>query len=160
MKQVQQGGVREDIVQLLSKASSELRTSLIILLLLAIVFIEKIPRGIANTLSTLYGRAILFTAVLGIAYYVDHPSSILALVLALLLLVKGTPTFSEGFVPDMDDTLQFVGNERRWWSEIVLKVNPIAIEKDRVNTIPIQDDNEENANKVQNTKDNNNSSFK
>ena len=60
----------------------------------------------------------------------------------------------------MDDTLQFVGNERRWWSEIVLKVNPIAIEKDRVNTIPIQDDNEENANKVQNTKDNNNSSFK
>lgn len=160
MKQVQQGGVREDIVQLLSKASSELRTSLIILLLLAIVFIEKIPRGIANTLSTLYGRVILFTAVLGIAYYVDHPTSILALVLALLLLVKGTPTFSEGFVPDMDDNLQFVGDGQRWWSEIVLKENPIAIGEDRVNTIAVQDDDEENENKVQSSRGQNNATFK
>lgn len=160
MKQVQQGGVRGDVVQLLSKASSELRTSLIVILLLAIVFIEKIPRVVANTLATLYGRVILFTAVLGVAYYIDHPTSILALVLALLLLVKGTPTFSEGFVPDMDDTLQFVGNGQRWWSEIVLKENPIAIGEDRVNTIAVQDDDEENENRVQSSRGQNNSTFK
>ena len=160
MKQVQQGGVRGDVVQLLSKASSELRTSLIVILLLAIVFIEKIPRVVANTLATLYGSVILFTAVLGVAYYIDHPTSILALVLALLLLVKGTPTFSEGFVPDMDDTLQFVGNGQRWWSEIVLKENPIAIGEDRVNTIAVQDDDEENENRVQSSRGQNNSTFK
>ena len=60
----------------------------------------------------------------------------------------------------MDDTLQFVGDGQRWWSEIVLKENPIAIGEDRVNTIAVQDDDEENENKVQSSRGQNNSTFK
>jgi hypothetical protein len=153
-------GVKEDIVKLLLKASSEFRVSFIIILLLAIVFIEKIPRSFANMLSTLYGRIVLFTSVVGIAYFIDWPTSILAVVLALLILVKGTPTFSEGFVPDMEDSLQFIGNERRWWSEIVLKENPISIEDSKVNTSAIQDEGEEESSSVQDSYSQNNATFK
>lgn len=152
--------MKEDIINLLSKASSEFRISFIVILLLAIVFIEKIPRSFANMLSTLYGRSVLFAGVLGIAYFIDWPTSILAAVLALLLLVKGTPTFSEGFVPDIEDSLQFVGNGQRWWSEIVLKENPIGIEEKRVNTTAVQDQDEEDLNRTQDSRGQNNSSFK
>lgn len=152
-------GIKEDIIKLLSKASSEFRVSFIVILLLAIVFIEKIPRSFTNTLSTLYGRIVLFTSVLSIAYFVDWPTSILAAVLALLILVKGTPTFSEGFVPDMDDGLQFVGDSQRWWSEIVLKENPIAIEDSKVTTSAIQDRDGEYSNRAQDSRGQNNATF-
>ena len=153
-------GIKEDIIKLLSKASSEFRVSFIVILLLAIVFIEKIPRSFANMLSTLYGRVVLFAFVLGITYFIDWPTSILAAVLALLLLVKGTPTFSEGFVPDMDDGLQFVGDGQRWWSEIVLKENPVGIEENKVHTLAVQDRDEENSNRAQDSRGQNNATFK
>lgn len=153
-------GLKEDIIKLLSKASSEFRVSFIVILLLAIVFIENIPRSFTNMLSTLYGRIVLFTAVLGITYFIDWPTSILAAVLALLILVKGTPTFSEGFVPDMGDGLQFVGGGERWWSEIVLKENPIGIEESKVNTSAVQDDDEEDSNRAQDSRGQNNATFK
>ena len=111
-------------------------------------------------LSTLYGRVVLFAFVLGITYFIDWPTSILAAVLALLLLVKGTPTFSEGFVPDMDDGLQFVGDGQRWWSEIVLKENPVGIEENKVHTLAVQDRDEENSNRAQDSRGQNNATFK
>jgi hypothetical protein len=158
MKLVQQGGFKEDLIHMLSKASFEFRISFMIILVLSIVFNEKIPRSIANTASTTYGRILLFAFVIGITY-IDWPSSILGVILSLLLIVRGTPTFLEGFVPDIGDTLEYVGDKPRWWSEIVLKENPIAIEDTKVKTIAVQDDDEEDSNTVQDSHAQENSSF-
>ena len=136
------GGAREQIWDLLQKYAQPLTIYIGIFLVLGITYIGRIPDSISYKADTMLGRFVLFMLTIFIA---DTYSWIYALLMALftVLLISIAPrTYREGFLAegDMGDSdVKLVTQKRKWWSEEVLKENPVGIEEEKVKTSAIQD---------------------
>ena len=139
---VLQGGVRTIVTDLLTKVSFQIHLALFMVLILGIVFVEQIPLGIRQALSSSIGRIFLFGGVLFITEMYSWTMGLLVALFALLLITKSSRNIKEGFVSD-DFSVQLVEGKKKWWVEQVLNENPIGIVDDRVHTIAVQDRNEE-----------------
>ncbi len=139
---VLQGGMRVILADLMNKGSTQIHVVLFLFLILGIVFDEQIPNGIRRFFSSLFGRLILFGAVLLVTELYSWQIGLVAALLSLLLITKHSRNLLEGFQPDTF-SFEFIQNKKKWWVEEVLKENPIGIQDDRVNTLPVQDRNEE-----------------
>lgn len=130
------GGAREHILDILKKYAQPLNIYIGIILVLAITYIGQIPKSFAFRANTLLGRLLLFTLTIVIA---DTYSWIYALLMALftVLIISVAPrTLNEKF---QDIDIKLVSQKKRWWSEEVLKEDPLGVEEDRVKTTAIQD---------------------
>jgi len=130
------GGAREHILDILKKYAQPLNIYIGIILVLAITYIGQIPKSFAFRANTLLGRILLFTLTIVIA---DTYSWIYALLMALftVLIISVAPrTLNEKF---QNIDVKLVSQKKRWWSEEVLKEDPLGVEEDRVKTTAIQD---------------------
>jgi hypothetical protein len=139
---VLQGGFRTIVSDLLTKVSLQIHLALFVLLLLGIVFVEQIPLGIREALSTTIGRLFLFGGVLFITELYSWTTGLLVALFVLLLITKSSRNLKEGFTSD-DFSIKLIEDKKKWWVEEVLNENPIGIMDDRVNTLAVQDKDEE-----------------
>jgi len=137
---VMKGGAREQLIDIVKKYAQPLNIYIGIALVLAITYIGQIPKSVAFRANTTPGRLILFVLTIVVA---DTYSWIYALLMALftvLIIAVAPRTLNEKF-QDMngDVDVKLVSQKKRWWSEEVLKEDPLGIEEDKVRTIAIQD---------------------
>ena len=139
---VLQGGMQILLTDLLTKGSYQIHVALFLVLVLGIVFVEQIPLGVRSFFASMFGRFILFGAILLITELYSWPIGLVATLFALLLITKNSRNLLEGFQPD-SFSFELIQNKRKWWIEEVLKENPVGIEDEKVSTYPVQDRNEE-----------------
>ena len=133
---IMKGGAKVHMIGLAKKYAQPLNIYVGIGLIIGITYIGRIPKNAAYYANTLLGRLALFWLTVIIA---DTYSWIYALLMALfaVLLIAVSPRSLEGFHGDTD--LKIVSQKKRWFSESLLKENPIGIEDDTVKTSAIQD---------------------
>jgi hypothetical protein len=134
------GGAREHMIDIIKKYAQPLNVYVGIILVLAITYIGQIPKSIAFRANTLLGRLFLFVLTIVIA---DTYSWIYALLMALfsvLIIAVAPRTLKEAFQDVSSDiNVKLVSQKKKWWSEEVLKEDPLGLEEDRVKTSAIQD---------------------
>jgi hypothetical protein len=134
------GGAREHTIDIIKKYAQPLNLYVGIILVLAITYIGQIPKSIAFRANTLLGRLFLFVLTIVIA---DTYSWIYALLMALfsvLIIAVAPRTLKEAFQDVSSDiNVKLVSQKKKWWSEEVLKEDPLGLEEDRVKTSAIQD---------------------
>ena len=134
------GGAREHTIDIIKKYAQPLNLYVGIILVLAITYIGQIPKYIAFRANTLLGRLFLFVLTIVIA---DTYSWIYALLMALfsvLIIAVAPRTLKEAFQDVSSDiNVKLVSQKKKWWSEEVLKEDPLGLEEDRVKTSAIQD---------------------
>jgi len=137
---VMKGGAREHTIDIIKKYAQPLNLYVGIILVLAITYIGQIPKSIAFRANTLLGRLFLFVLTIVIA---DTYSWIYALLMALfsvLIIAVAPRTLKEAFQDVSSDiNVKLVSQKKKWWSEEVLKEDPLGLEEDRVKTSAIQD---------------------
>ena len=137
---VMKGGAREHTIDIIKKYAQPLNLYVGIILVLAITYIGQIPKYIAFRANTLLGRLFLFVLTIVIA---DTYSWIYALLMALfsvLIIAVAPRTLKEAFQDVSSDiNVKLVSQKKKWWSEEVLKEDPLGLEEDRVKTSAIQD---------------------
>ena len=137
---VMKGGAREHMIDIIKKYAQPLNIYVGIILVLAITYIGQIPKSIAFRANTLLGRLFLFVLTIVIA---DTYSWIYALLMALfsvLIIAVAPRTLKEAFQDVSSDiNVKLVSQKKKWWSEEVLKEDPLGLEEDRVKTSAIQD---------------------
>jgi hypothetical protein len=134
------GGAREQLLDIVKKYAQPLNVYVGIVLVLAITYIGQIPKSVAFRANTTLGRLVLFALTIVIA---DTYSWIYALLMALftvLIIAVAPRTLKEKFQEMNGDVdVKIVNQKERWWSEEVLKEDPLGIEEDKVKTTAIQD---------------------
>ena len=134
------GGAREHMLDIIKRYAQPLNLYIGIVLVLAITYIGQIPKSVAFRANTMLGRLVLFVITIVIA---DTYSWIYALLMALftvLIIAVAPRTLKEKFQDTNGDVdLKIVSQKKRWWSEEVLKEDPLGIEEDKVRTAAIQD---------------------
>jgi hypothetical protein len=137
---VMKGGAREQMLDIVKKYAQPLNVYVGIVLVLAITYIGQIPKSVTFRANSTLGRLILFTLTIIIA---DTYSWIYGLLMALftvLIIAVAPRTLKEKFQNVNGDVdVKLVSQKKRWWSEEVLKEDPLGIEEDKVRTTAIQD---------------------
>jgi hypothetical protein len=131
------GGARVHVFDLIKKYAQPLNIYVGIALVLGIAYIGRIPKPVAFYANTLLGRLGLFWLTIIVADTYSWVYALLMALFAVLLIAVSPRTLAEGFQDDTD--LKIVTQKKRWFSEEVLKENPIGIEDDKVKTSAIQD---------------------
>lgn len=149
---VLKGGVRIILSDLLTKVSYQINIALFLVLVLGIVFVEQIPQTVRGWMASSVGRIFLFGGVLFITESYSWAIGILAALFALLLITKSSRNLKEGFQND-DFSIQLIEGKKKWWIEQVLKENPVGIIDEKVQTITVQDRNEEMESKATSVQD-------
>ena len=128
------------MLDIVKKYAQPLNVYVGIVLVLAITYIGQIPKSIAFRANTTLGRLVLFVLTIIVA---DTYSWIYGLLMALftVLIVAVAPrTLKENFQDANGDVdVKIVSQKKRWWSEEILKEDPLGIEEDKVRTTAIQD---------------------
>ena len=121
------GGAKEQMIDILMKYTKPLDTYIGLALVLGIVYVRQIPPIVRIQANNILGRLLLFLLTLAIA---DMYSCTYGIMMALftILLLAVSPRI-EGFQVTV----------KRWFSEELLKENPLAIIEEKVNTSAIQD---------------------
>jgi hypothetical protein len=132
------GGAREHMLDILKKYAQPLNVYIGIILVLLITYIGQIPKWLTFRANTFVGRLVLFTLTIIIA---DTYSWIYALLMAIfaVLCIALSPRTLEGFQDKPAIDIKLVNQKKKWWSEEVLKEDPLGLEEDRVVTSAIQD---------------------
>jgi hypothetical protein len=131
------GGARVHVLELIKKYAQPLNIYVGIALVLGIAYIGRIPKPVAFYANTLLGRLGLFWLTIIVADTYSWVYALLMALFAVLLIAVSPRSLAEGFQADTD--LKMVTQKRRWFSEEVLKENPLGIEDDKVKTSAIQD---------------------
>lgn len=132
------GGTKAYMLDLGTKYSSPIALYIMVGLFLAITFVKQIPESLRAQAGTLLGRLFLFSLTVAIGQFYSWTNGLLMAVLSLLLLSL-SPRSLEGFQPWSPVSFKRVETVKKWFSEQVLKENPIAIEEETVKTQAIQD---------------------
>ena len=145
--EVQLGGVRESILDFLQKTKTFQATLLYIIFIVAIVFKNQIPPAIYDQADSFLGRSL---AVFLVAVITTQFGWVLGLLAAMsVALLLGLPKqggfpltapVKEGFGSGGETAIQVVSTGKKWFVEKVLKENPVAIEEEKVITLPVQND--------------------
>ena len=148
------GGFRAQVDDLYHKYEQPIMLLLGILMVVIIVFLEKIPVDIRKQADSLSGRAflLLFTVTITVLY--GWPMGILAGLMSALLIGAGgihpiTRPVTEGFSSEMN--VRIIPGKHKWFIEKVMGENPLLIEDDTVTTSAVQDLTERGSGNVQNS---------
>ena len=135
------GGAKEQLLDIIKKYAEPLNVYVGIVLVLLITYIRQIPKWVAYRANTTLGRIFLFSLTIVIAETYSWIYALLMALFAVLIIAVSPRTFKENFqeAPEANVDLKFVTQKKRWWSEEVLKEDPIGVEEDRVKTNAIQD---------------------
>jgi hypothetical protein len=146
------GGFQAQVDDLYHKYEQPIMILVGLLMVITIVFLEKIPVEIRKQADSLLGRAFLltFTAVVTILY--GWPMGILAGIMTALVIGAGgiypiNKEVREGFSSEMN--VRIVPGKHKWFVEKVLGENPLIIEDEVVSTSAVQDLTEKNTGSVQ-----------
>jgi hypothetical protein len=105
-----------------------------IVLLVIAANAEEIPHKVR---SILLNPFVFFGVVVSCLFLFDYGYMNLTFsIMFVLLIVWAIQRRKEGFAPS--GTLDWVTNDKRWFSEVVLKEKPIAIQDKDVATYPVQ----------------------
>jgi hypothetical protein len=138
--QILKGGTRAHLLDLAQKFSNPIHFYVLIALVLAITYVKEIPLAVRSQAGTLLGRLFLFSLTLAVGTFYSWTNGLLMAILTLLLLSLSPRNFgTEGFQPFSGTSLKLIENNKKWFSERLLKENPIAIEETEVQTQAIQD---------------------
>ncbi len=132
---VMKGGVKVYALDIVNKFANPIQLYILIGLVLAITFVKEIPEHLRAQAGTFLGRLFLFSLTIAIGQFYSWTNGLLMGVLSLLLLSL-SPRSLEGFHPW---SMKIVDNNKKWFSEQLLKENPVAIEEETVPTQAVQD---------------------
>ena len=116
----------------------------VIVLIISGAFIESASRKSLELVDNVFGRILSFALPVGIAYFLDWQTGLLAAVVSLILFARlHRDDTEEGFLSGTGDSVQstkIVSNTHRWFVEKVLGEMPLAISSDRIQTKRYDDD--------------------
>jgi hypothetical protein len=138
---IMKGGAREQILDIVKKYAEPLNVYVGIVLVLAITYIGQIPKWIAFRANTFFGRLVLFVSTIVIADVYSWIYALLMSIFTVLIVAVAPRTLKEAFEDTTggDIDIKIVSQKKRWWSEEVLREDPLGLEEDRVKTTAIQD---------------------
>jgi hypothetical protein len=137
------GGSREYILDIAQKFATPIQLYVLIGLFLAITFVKLIPLPFRSQAGTIPGRLLLFLVTIYIGQTYSWINGLL-MALFVLLLLSLSPRNEEGF-QNGGDSIKLITDKKKWFVEQILKEEPVAIEKETVKTMPIQDNSNSQA---------------
>ena len=146
------GGFRVQVDDLFHKYEPPIMVLTAILMIVVVVFLEKIPVEIRKQSDTLLGRLLLlgFSALVTVLF--GWPMGFLAILMSVLIIGAGSvqpveKAVTEGFSSEMN--VRLVPSKHKWFVEKVLGENPLLIEDQTVDTMAVQDLSEKYSGSVQ-----------
>jgi c-di-AMP phosphodiesterase-like protein len=135
------GGAKEHILDIIKKHAQPLNIYVGIILVLTITYIAHIPKSFAFRANSILGRLALFSITIAVAETYSWIYALLMALFTVLCIAVAPRTFREAFkdAPSDDIDVKMVTQSKKWWSETVLKEDPVGVEEDRVQTRAIQD---------------------
>ena len=124
---------QKHIIDFLEKFRFQIEIILYVVLILAIVFVNKISSKYKYFGQSVLFRVIMFGLVLVTAQYISFSHGLL-LALFIALYISFTPGFKEAF----EDLRMVARKQKKWYDEKVLKENPYLIENEKVKTQAVQ----------------------
>ena len=146
------GGFRAQVNDLFHKYETPVVLLIGFSMVLVIVFLDKVPVEVRKQADTVLGRAFLLGITVLTTLLFGWPLGVLAGTMSALLIGAGgvhpiTKQVKEGFSSEMN--VRLVPDQRKWFVERVMGENPLIIEDQTVDTIPVQDLSERNSGSVQ-----------
>lgn len=146
------GGFRAQVDDLYHKYEQPLVVLLGLIMVIVIVFLEKIPIEFRKQADSLLGRSFLVTFTVVMAVFYGWPMGILAALMSALVIGAGgihpiQKQVKEGFSSEVN--VRLVPGKHKWFVEKILGENPLLIEDDTVNTSAVQDLSEKDYGSVQ-----------
>jgi hypothetical protein len=137
---IMNGGAKEHVLDIVKKYAEPLNIYVGLTLTLLIIYIRQLPKWIPHRANTMLGRIFLFALTIVMAETYSWIYALLMALFVVLLLAVAPRSFKERFQTSSSNIdIKLVSQPKRWWSEEVLKEDPLGVEEDRVNTNPIQD---------------------
>ena len=146
------GGFRVQVDDLFHKYESPIVLLAGLCMALVIVFLDKIPLEVRKQADTMLGRSFLVGFTLLNTVLFGWTMGMLAGIMSALLIGAGgvhpiRKQVSEGFSSEMN--VRLIPDKHKWFVEKVLGENPLLIEDQTVETIPVQDLSERSSGSVQ-----------
>jgi hypothetical protein len=142
------GGFRVQIDDLFHKYEPPIMILTGLLMVIVIVFLEKIPLEVRKQADTTLGRALLLTFTAITTMLFGWPLGIVAALMSVLLIGAGSiEPVMEGFSSEMN--VRLIPSQHKWFVEKVLGENPLLIEDQTVDTSAVQDLSEKDSGNVQ-----------
>lgn len=146
------GGFQAQVDDLYHKYEQPVVLLVGLLMVIVIVFLDKVPVEIRKQADSLLGRALLITFTLIITLLYGWPMGILAGLMTALLIGAGgvhpiQKEVKEGFSSEMQ--VRLVPGKHKWFVEKVLGENPLIIEDQVIDTSAVQDLSEKYSGSVQ-----------
>jgi len=132
------GGFRVQIDDLFHKYEPPIMILTGLLMVIVIVFLEKIPLEVRKQADSTLGRALLLTFTTVVILLFGWPLGILAGLMSVLVIGAGSvEPLKEGFSSEMN--VRLIPSQHKWFVEKVLGENPLLIEDQTVDTSAVQD---------------------
>jgi len=136
------GGFRVQVDDLFHKYEPPIMILTALLMITAVVFLEKIPVEIRKQADTLLGRLLLLGFTVLVTVLFGWPLGILAVIMSVLIIGAGSvspvkKSVTEGFSSEMN--VRLIPSKHKWFVEKVLGENPLLIEDQTVDTMAVQD---------------------
>lgn len=147
---VMKGGMREVLLDFSKKQMSLASNLFLGLLVLGITFFNTIPKVYANQADTFIGRLLLLVLLYITVEMGGWLHGILLAIFFALVLSVSTRNKVEGFKSDQE--IRMVPEKKLWFVEETLKERPVAIEDEKVKTIAVQDNDNQESSPVQDSK--------
>ncbi len=149
---IMKGGFREQVDDLYHKYEQPVVLLVGLLMVIIIVFLDKVPVEIRKQADSFLGRALLLTFTLLVTTLYGWPMGVLAAVMTALLIGAGgihpvRKEVKEGFSSEMQ--VRLVPGKHKWFVEKVMGENPLLIEDQVVDTSAVQDLSEKYSGSVQ-----------
>ena len=149
---IMKGGFKAQVDDLYHKYEQPVVILLGLLMVIGIVFLEKIPIEVRKQADSFLGRALLLTFTVTVVALYGWPLGILAGLLSALLIGAGgihpiQKEIKEGFSSEVN--VRLVPGKHKWFVERVMGENPLLIEDDTVSTSAVQDLSEKDYGSVQ-----------
>jgi hypothetical protein len=146
------GGFQAQVDDLYHKYEQPIMILIGLLMVIVIVFLEKIPIEIRKQADSLLGRALLLTFTATVTLLYGWPMGIVAGLMTALVIGAGgihpvNKEVTEGFSSEIN--VRLVPGKHKWFVEKILGENPLLIEDDVVNTSAVQDLSEKYSGSVQ-----------
>jgi hypothetical protein len=149
---IMKGGFREQVDDLYHKYEQPVVLLVGLLMVIIIVFLDKVPVEIRKQADSFLGRALLLTFTLLVTTLYGWPMGVLAAVMTALLIGAGgihpvRKEVKEGFSSEMQ--VRLVPGKHKWFVEKIMGENPLLIEDQVVDTSAVQDLSEKYSGSVQ-----------
>ncbi len=147
---VMKGGMREVLLDFSKKQMSLASNLFLGLLVLGITFFNTIPKVYADQADTFIGKLLLLLLLYITVEMGGWLHGILLAIFFALVLSISTRNKVEGFKSDQE--IRMVPEKKLWFVEETLKERPVAIEDEKVKTIAVQDNDNQETSPVQDSK--------